>query len=395
MIMILAGIRSDIIRAGGDKNDLNLSDKGKKIENSISFFVSESDLESLKLKDGVKLSFDNVRAVINGDTLSSSEIGTRGGSTLLFTRKSYSFNLKSEASFIHGEQKEKFRRFNALSLSMDRNYRSNRLAYEMMTRIGLFGLFYSFGEMRINQECEGICMIIERPDDWALNKINSPFIMRRGYEETVDKMEFSKKADKKEGEIYSGYFKLIYKSLKKYKGEELYNKLTQWIDLDNYMKWLAFNYLVRNGDYTDEVFFYIDPETKVFKIIPWDYDDLFLPAPHEGMQQSRKVLGDKLLFSSEDKLDIIIAQDPFLYKKYLEQLLKVLDQISDDSLREVFENTYAELYPYFTNQEIIRMSKYDSHKETDLANLEEDLRLLYGQLVQIYGFYRNYLKYNI
>ena len=74
------------------------------------------------------------------------------------------------------------------------------------------------------------------------------------------------------------YYKLIYKSLKKQNGEELYKTLNQWIDLDNYMKWLAFNFLVRNGDYTDEVFLYIDPEINKFKIIPWDYDDLFLPS---------------------------------------------------------------------------------------------------------------------
>jgi spore coat protein H len=375
-----------------DLNELNLVDKGKTIENSISFFIPQSDYENVKLKDGVKLSLGSSTTIINGDTLLAEEISTRGGSTLLFRRKSYSFSMKSEATFRHGERKEKFRRFYALSLSMDKNYCSNRLAYEMMEKIHLFGLFYSFSELHINGKCEGICMIIERPEDWAMKKENSPLIIRRGYNHTIDKMESGKIAGKSDADDYANYFNLIYKSLKKHEGEELYKTLSQWIDMENYMKWLAFNFLVRNGDYTDEVFLYIDPEINKFKIIPWDYDDLFLPAPHEGRDKSRKILGDKLIFSSEDKLDIKIATDPFLYKIYLIQFKEVLEQLNTDTLKEVFENTYAELYPYYSNIDIIRMSQYDSHKETNISILGNNLRALFDQLKPLYSFYREYLK---
>ena len=371
---------------------LNLSDRGKTIENSISFFTTESDYESLKITDGGKISLGNSKTIINGDTLVAEEVSTRGGSTLLFRRKSYSFSLKSQASFRHGERKETFKKFYALSLSMDKNYSSNRLAFEFLERIRLFGLFYSFSELHINGNCEGICMVIERPEDWAMKKKDSPLIIRRGYNESIDKMEYSKILEKSEAENFANYFKLIYKSLKKHEGEDLYKTLSQWIDLDNYMKWLAFNFLVHNGDYTDEVFLYIDPAINKFKIVPWDYDDLFLPAPHEGINKSRKILGDKLLFSSEDQLDIKIASDPYLYKIYLIQLKEVLELLPDETLKEVFENTYAELFPYYSDQEIISMSKFDSHKETNLSKLENDMRSLFNQLKQGNSFLSNYLK---
>jgi spore coat protein H len=375
-----------------DETELNLTDQGKTIENSISFFLPEYQYENLKAKDGVKLSFGGLKTIINGDTLSAEEINTRGGSTLLFRRKSYSFTMKSEATFRHGERKEKFRKFYTLSLSMDKNYRSNRLAYEIMEKIHLFGLFYSFSELHINGNCEGICMVIERPEDWAFKKKNSPLIIRRGYNHTIDKMESVKIAGKSNADNYANYFNLIYKSLKKHEGEELYKTLSQWIDLENYMKWLAFNFLVRNGDYTDEVFLYIDPLINKFEIIPWDYDDLFLPEPHEGREKSRNILGDKLIFSSEDELDIKIATDPYLYNLYLVQFKKVLEQLNTETLKEVFENTYAELYPYYSNLDIIRMSQYDSHKETNLSLLGNDLRALYNQLKPFYSFYLIYLK---
>jgi len=44
--------------------------------------------------------------------------------------------------------------------------------------------------------------------------------------------------------------------------------LSKWVDIDSYLKWLAFNFLVRNGDYTDEVYFFADPGTGKFNIIP-------------------------------------------------------------------------------------------------------------------------------
>ena len=109
-----------------DDSELNLADRGKTIENSISFFVSESDHNRLHVKDGVKVSLEDSKTIINGDTISAEEISTRGGTTLLFRRKSYSFNLKTQASFRHGEKNETFSKLYALSLSMDKNYTSNR-----------------------------------------------------------------------------------------------------------------------------------------------------------------------------------------------------------------------------------------------------------------------------
>lgn len=323
--------------------ELNLTDKGKSIENSISFFTSKSEYENLKLKGGEKIYLKNSRIIINGDTLLAEDINTRGRSTLLFRRKSYSFTLKSEASFRHGEKREKFRKFYALSLSMDKNYTSNRLAYELMEKIHLFGLFYSFGQLFINGENQGICMIIERPEDWALKKKNSPLIIRRGYNESINRMERGKTIADSDIKNFTRYYKLIYKSLRKYDGEELYKQLSQWIDLENYMRWLAFNFLVRDGDYTDE-------------------------------------------------LDVKIANDPYLYKIYLLSLKAVLEQITEEILEEVFENTYAELFPYYSNHELIIKSVYDSHGETNLSKLGNDMRSLFGQLNELYRFYSNYLK---
>jgi spore coat protein H len=264
---------------------------------------------------------------------------------------------------------------------MDRNYIRNRVAFELMDTLGLFRLFYSFGELVLNGSTEGIYMMLERPQDWALKTKDSPLILRRGFDHKVEKIKTGKKIDKSEIKSYRSTFSNIYKNLNKFQGAELYSKLTQWIDIEMYMQWLAFNYFVHNGDYTDEVYFYIDPNDNRFKIIPWDYDDIFAREPHEGMKQKKSNIKDKLLFSSEDRLDQKIASDPFLYNKYLEQLQAVLDALNPQIVAGVFQNTFAELYPFYLRGDIMAISRNDTYKEAGLETLQDDLHRTYQQLM--------------
>ena len=387
-IVIILNSNGQTAQLNDDK--LNLTDLGREIENSVSFNLTNLNYEQIKATSGQKVSVKATTLIINGDTLEPTEIKTRGKSTLYFRRKSYSFSLKSEASFRHGERVESFKKFYVVSLSMDKHYSSNRLAFGMMEAAKLFDLFYSYCELRINGNSEGICMIIERPEDWAMKKKGSPVIIRRGYNNSIDKIKTDKKTESEKAKKYKSYFRQIYRSLNKYEGEELYKTLSNWLDMNLYMKWLAFNFFVRDGDYTDEVYFFVDPLSDKFSIIPWDYDDLFSIAPHEGNVENRKILVDKLFFSTEDLLDKKIVTDPYLYKIYLIQLGELMQQLSPGVIKSVFENTYAELYPYYSNNEIISQSKYDRYKDSDLLTLKSDMLVLYEQLI----FYRNiYLKY--
>jgi spore coat protein H len=163
--------------------------------------------------------------------------------------------------------------------------------------------------------------------------------------------------------------------------------LSKWLDIDSYLKWLAFNFLVRNGDYTDEVYFFVDTGTDKFNIIPWDYDDLFAKSPHEGNIDSRRLLGDKLFFSTEDLLDKKIVTDPYLYENYLIQFRKLLEQLSEDVLKRIFENIYAELFPYYSNDEIISKSTYDRYRNTNLIMLKSYMLSLYEQLIKYREIY--------
>ncbi len=364
-----------------DFDTLNLKDTGCQIQNTICLYISGADYRSISEVTGEKITIIPKLLTINTDTLNSFEISTRGQTTLYYKRKSYTFDLQSEATFHHGERTKTLKKFFVLGLAMDKNYINNHLAFEMMETLKLFHLFYTYGELRINDHSEGICLIMERPADWALKKKDSPLVIRRGYNNSIHEIKTGTETDKDTIKKYRNNFRQLYLALNKHEDEELYLTISTWLETDIYMKWLAFNYFVRNGDYTDEVYFYVSPGTAKFKVIPWDYDDIFSVAPHEGFEKSRKYTGEKLIFSVEDPLDKKIIADPYMYKMYLIQLESMLKELSPDVLKSIFEKTYSELYPYYTNQEIISQSKYDSHKNTNLPELKSRLELLYDQLL--------------
>jgi spore coat protein H len=351
--------------------------------------LSEKQYQLIQSVTGEKININPKSLIINGDTIIPKEINTRGNTSLYYKRKSYNFKLKSDAVFLHKEEKEPLHKFILLSLSMDRCYARNRLAFEMMKSAGLFDLFYTFSDLRINGKSEGINMVVERPEEWAMIKKNSPLVLRRGYGHKIEKLKSDKKSDKSEIKLYRNSFNQIYRSLNKYEGEELYKQLSQWMDMDNYLKWIAFNYFVHNGDYSDEVFFYVDAITGKFKIIPWDYDDIFAIKPHEGAEKSKNTIGNKLIFSSEDLLDVKIANDPYLYSVYLKTLKELLNNMTVDVLRQAFENTYSELFPYYNENEIIINSQYDSFKNANLETLKSDLKTLF---ISLNGLRDSYLQ---
>lgn len=360
---------------------LKLSDPGTGIENTILLDLSPGDYRALQITTGEKIRIRARQLIVNGDSLDPEELETRGQSTLQFKRKSLGFKLESGATLRHGDKTESLKKFSVLNLAMDKYYCHNRLAFGMMEQTGLFDLFYSFSELRVNGKSEGIFMAIERPEDWAIRKKNSPLILRRGYGHKIEKLKTDNKIARSETKRYLDYYDEIYRNIGRYQGEELYNKLALRIDMDNYMKWLAFNYIVHNGDYSDEVFFYIDPETDKFRVIPWDYDDIFALFPHEGRDESKKVIGDKLIFSVEDLLDRKIATDPYLYAAYLNCLEEVLKKLTPEVLKQVFEVSFAELCPYYKEEEIIKNVQFDLYKDANTENLKNYLITIYIGLV--------------
>jgi spore coat protein H len=350
------------------------------IENKLELSISNRDFSRIKKVKGKHVYLENQNVNFNGEHFFAKEIHTRGQTSHYFRRKSFAITLDKKTGISHNGETEKFKHFNALNLVWDKCYIGNRLAFGLMKKIQLSGLYYAYGQIEINESSEGVYLFMERPQDWALKKHQSPFIIRRGYDHRVDKLKTIHHLDSGLRQRYLEDYQSIYELIKDDSGKQLYEKLSKYLDVEMYMKWLAFNYLVSNGDYTDEIYLYIDKKEDRFKLIPWDYDDIFSSEPHEGLDMVDPALKNKYIFSSEDPLDVKIAADEYLYALYLEQLKKILDQLTPEIIKLELELIYSELYPYYSDREIISMSKYDWHEHANIEKLKNELSYIYASL---------------
>jgi hypothetical protein len=141
---------------------------------------------------------------------------------------------------------------------------------------------------------------------------------------------------------------------------------------------MGIEYLLRNGDYTDEVYFYSRIEQNMIRyhIIPWDYDDIFSSKPHEvgrawgpgtlfgnrsydTPEDIYSEIGDKMIFSIEDDLDYSIAMDSYVYTLYELNLANMLREMDAEDLETLFDQVESELTPFYNDPEVVLQSQYD------------------------------------
>ena len=155
---------------------------------------------------------------------------------------------------------------------------------------------------------------------------------------------------------------------------------------------MGVDYLLQNGDYTDEIYLYamINNDTPRYRIIPWDYDDLFRDTPHEvgvswgtgtifgnrnyaSTQDIYDEIGDKIIFSIEDDLDYAIAKDSFMNAMYEQVLSEMMHHIDTHFIEDLFDQINKELSPYYADKQIIAQSKSDGDP-TSLALWKNNMK---------------------
>jgi spore coat protein H len=325
------------------------------------------------------MDLEDTKLRFNGDTVSINDAHLHGQTTLYYERKSFSVDTKKKIKLC--KECDGLGAFYLVSLSMDRNYFHNRLSFDLLHELDLFHLQYTYTELKINGHSQGIYLVLQRPQDWALKEIGSPYIVRRGGgDRLIDRERFGKGASKELKKFYREQFISIYRMINLYSGEELHGKLNEVMDLQDYMRWLAFNFIIKCGDYSDELYFYSDPGSKRLKIVPWDYDDIFMTHPHEGIEErNKKMDATALIFSSEDKLDVKIANDPYLYEKYTQHLASVLNELSSEKIQRVLLDIYSDLSPLYGSKEILEAVSKDGYQTSP--------KILRDELHNVYNFF--------
>lgn len=343
---------------------------------------------------------------MNDEALALKEIKVRGKSALNFRRKSFAVKLNVPI-VMEGREPgmgKVLTRFKLLALAMDHTYIENRLAFGILEQAGLMPLFYKFIEFRINGTTQGVYLLVEDPEQY-FSENGSEFILRRGYYNTIVDATYEPSLNGIPEEGYMDRFLEIYTLITELEGPELYDALSQRINLQKYFWKMSIDYLLLNGDYTDELFLFarVELDTIRYQLIPWDYDDIFSSKPHEvGLtwgtgksfgtrryethQDVLDEIGDKLIYSIEDDLDYIIAMDPYLYERYEEALYSLFSVLKPSIFDEVFGQMESELTPFYLNEEVVAQSKYDRDESNydlwkdNMAEKQELLEKRYGDM---------------
>jgi CotH kinase protein len=342
--------------------------------NTVSFSLHESRLTQLHDSRSEKLSFNVPVTVVNGDSIKTEHIHIRGTSSSQLRRKSLNIKLHKKAVFYEQNDTFSLKKFYAVSMNMDKNYIRNKISYKVLGFMNITIPSSSYANLLINNKSEGLYMIFDPPEEFAIKERNATVVIRRLHNETMDDMAYDGIASKDAAE-FRKKFQSIYKEIiHKHKGEELYQKLGEVLDLNGYFTWLAYNHLFQNGDYSDELYLMWNKSSKRFEIIPWDFDDLLHAQPHEGFEKRNAILHDKLIFSSEDALDVKIANDDFLYRKYLQAYKQFLEKLAPSVLNGILNSVYQDVYPYYLQSDIVAQAQYDQGGATDMTKLEEDIQ---------------------
>ncbi len=348
----------------------------------------------------------------NEHPLFVSEMRVRGRTTLDYRRKSFSLKLDSPVFVpgMDGQGLKELTRFKLISLSMDYTYINNRLAFGILEKAGVMPLFYKYVGLSINGENQGVYFLVEDPEQYAPDQ-GSEFILRRDYNHSIEDSEYKPGQYNISEEDYLNRFKEMYTRLPGLKGPELYEHLDQRLDLQQYFRKMGIEYFLKNGDYTDELYFYsmVGQEGIRYRLIPWDYDDIFSYRPHEvgrywgtgtifgerryeSQQDVFDEIGDRLVFSIEDDLDYIIAVDSFLYASYEKTIGDMMSGFGKEDLNLLFDQIEKELRPFYNIEEVILQSQYDQRAtSTELwqENMAEKKELLTWRLDSM----KEHLKY--
>ena len=328
---------------------------------------------------GKKLVIKDATLNLDGKRVTAEEIKLRGQSSLNYRRKSFTVDLEEETPLPFDHGPFSLKKFYLVSMNMDQHYFHNKLAYACLDKLDLFGLREGYVEVRLNNQTEGIYLMLQRPEDHLMDDLQARYYLRRGYKDSIDEDEADKSLSRELVKACRQRFNEIFQGNHGLRGEDLYRYLSERLDLQAYMRWMAFNYLVRNGDYSDEVYFYIlDPQESLrFKLIGWDYDDIFASQPHEGQSARSQWLDDQLIFSAEGGLDRRIGSDEYLYRRYLQELEYVLETLDPEWLAQTCTGIFAQLSSFYRKNAIIRMAEYDRGKFTSKETLARALEQTY------------------
>jgi hypothetical protein len=252
--------------------------------------------------------------VMNGfpDTITRVRINLHGEGSIKFPRKSIEMKTAGKHAFFHnpGSTDEFF----IIAMEEDSGYFRGFLGYSLLAELNLFFCHFEYIKVFFNGSYQGIYLFVEKSQEAIKDRIDSVVaVYRRNYDKLFE-VKYLRAGHEQYQDTFRQMFASLYTMNDSLHGHALSGALNSVLRLDDYYRWLAVNTLVQNGDYLDEVFFYITPSAEAGRfragVAGWDYEDIFKP-PHSG-----NAFVNSLVYCSEEPFDSVIVLDSVLYASF-------------------------------------------------------------------------------
>ena len=273
----------------------------------------------------------------------------RGQTSLGCSRRNYTLDLDTgtRRHWLPGSSTDEFY---LLSMCLDDRYLRAHTVYQLYAQLGVFPLAFRLVELRLDGQSRGIYMLMEKAKEALVQdsaRVRS--VIRRGFSggSTFADVKHSATTDEEAADAYDALLAELYMP----SGDALSVTLDERIDSQAYLRQLALNTLLRNGDYVDENWLvstdYFHADGTVgdwYAFMSWDPDDIFSGC-HYGGSFAYPDPYD-IAYCAEAELDEIILRDPVTYARFVDTVESVSEQISQDVFDEAVDATAASLVYY-------------------------------------------------
>ncbi|MCK6572962.1 CotH kinase family protein [Myxococcota bacterium] len=332
--------------------------------------LDESELQFVRTSND-KTRRLTVENTFNGRAAPPAEINLRGKGTLVCPRRSFTVRFEHP---VHLQDSPPLEDVVLLSMCEDPLVLRSRISLEILSRLDLFPAWFSYVELRYGGETRGVYLMVERPRA-ALARISPDLsrIIRRLSDADVE-IDHPDESSIPDREAFLAPYRAIFTAQNEWQGEQLLAELLRRMAYDQYLLLLAYNSVLENGDYIDEVYFYdrapppsrLGAESPFFDVMAWDQDETFrrchTPAP----------IADPLLNCAESRLDRLVVTQPPVRALYVSQLRRLLDgPTSAASLEGVSERAAAELAVYLDRPGVRPLHVVDEQPAPEASTARE------------------------
>jgi hypothetical protein len=281
----------------------------------------------------------------------------RGQTSLDCARKSFTVNLAKNRPrhLLAGLASDEFY---LISMCKDDRYFQQHTANLLARDQGLFPLRFGLVELLIDGNTRGVYLLLEKTEEGLLedfSRVRS--IIRRRFDpgEKDPDVKYPNGTDAHDPAM-DAYWALV-PATEGLAGQALVDEMDRRIDLDQFLRWLAFQTLMGNGDYVDELFLFSTEAVRQgglvewFSFMAWDMDDLYSACHHSGKHAMDDPWG--LLFCAEGNLEKALLTDPVVYQRFVDILEEMMaTRVTADDVDAALDETASVLLPFFERPEI-------------------------------------------